>query len=271
MMVSVALASVGAAQNSSFTPQSDQRFSKSVAAAQADVKPLFQAIREGAAGLSEGARAPTVLLSIPLSEISHDQEKARLFLDVSGRSLGVRLRFDGEGGPWIEVSQGSAVFVSAAADLKNGIEKQFPFGVYKLVYQNGILNIFPVGRKDSAPAAVSLTALLGSLYATADRVVFPYVTYALAYEDGRSGVPGSVDLVRKDDQGVYWTAYNSLADLAQIQWFVIIDGIMEGIRIEGQDLVFYSQPYSGLSSSPHPTTLFLKSYLLGSAASGGRQ
>ncbi|MBI4678562.1 MAG: hypothetical protein HY748_13370 [Elusimicrobia bacterium] len=61
-------------------------------------------------------------------------------------------------------------------------------------------------------------------------------------------IPASVSLIREDQQGRFWVTYGKASEVAaEIKWFVAINGVMYGMKLEAPNLVFYSKPVPPVS------------------------
>ncbi|MBI3553041.1 MAG: hypothetical protein HY077_11050 [Elusimicrobia bacterium] len=186
------------------------------------------------------------VLRIPLSEITRNQERAWVYEQAGRGTLGFCAALDPKADFWIKLRQNDRFAAHPLNDFEAGVEEDFPSDRYKIVLENGMLRAFPVDPPQSPQAHVSTPALLRGLYETAEHVLFTPVEYAVAYEDGGL-VPASVSLIREDNAGRFFVSYHSKAELSEIQWFVSIDGTMYGMKLEGDDLVFSSEPTPALA------------------------
>ena len=141
---------------------------------------------------------------------------------------------------WVKLRQQDYAVAYPRERFSEGVEEDFPVERYRFVYENGNIRAFPAAPPQEPQAIVSIPALLRSLYDASLHVLFTPVDYAVLYEDGAL-VPASISLIRQDEAGRFMVTHKSLRELASIQWFVSIDGSMVGMRLEGQNLVFYSK------------------------------
>jgi hypothetical protein len=186
------------------------------------------------------------VLRIPLSEIVRNQERAWTWDENSASRVGFCAAFDPQAELWIKLKDRGATAAHKLSDFEAGVEEDFPDGRTRVVLENGYLRAFPVHSPQTPQAHVSVPSLVRGLYNAAEHVLFTPVDYALVYEDG-GAVPSSLSLIREDDAGRFYISYHSKAELSQIVWLVSIDGTMYGARLQGEDLVFYSEPTPGAS------------------------
>ncbi|MCH8851049.1 MAG: hypothetical protein IID41_00190, partial [Planctomycetes bacterium] len=71
-------------------------------------------------------------------------------------------------------------------------------------------------------------------------VLFTPIEYAVTYEDGNLST-ASISLIREDNVGRFWLTYKTRPERRKIHWFVSINGIHHGMKIVGDDLVFYTK------------------------------
>ena len=77
---------------------------------------------------------------------------------------------------------------------------------------------------------------------SARRFTLGPVTYAALWSDG-SVTPAALDLLRRDRDGNYFVTYRSPKEMrAAVQWFLGADMVLYGMRFDGADLVFVSEP-----------------------------
>lgn len=183
------------------------------------------------------------VLRIPLAEIVRDQERAWTWDENSSSRIGFCAAFDPAAELWIKLKNQGRTVAHKLSDFEAGVEENFPDGRTRIVLENGYLRAFPARPPQTPQAHVSVPALTRSLYNAAEHVLFTPVDYAVVYEDGGQ-VPASLSLIREDAAGRLHVSYHSKAELAQIVWFVAIDGTLYGMKIEGSDLVFYTEPAS---------------------------
>lgn len=186
---------------------------------------------------------PKEILRLSLSEIRRDQERA-YERHAAGRGvLEFSAGFDPEAELWLKVRQHGVEAARDYATVQKGFELELPVERYKFVLENGFVRAFPVAPPQSPQARASLPALIRGLYNAALQVEFSPIRYAIVHEPGLSdSVPASLCLIREDLQGRFWITHKTLAEMRQIQWFVSINGLMRGMRIEGGELVFFSKP-----------------------------
>lgn len=185
--------------------------------------------------------APREELRIPLSEISAQQARSQDYEPVGRGGVGFTAALDDKAELWIRLRQQdqNAAFPLAAFD--KGVDVDFPVERVHALVENGVIRAYPVDEPQTPQAHVMIPDLLRALVTDAEHVLFTPVDYAVLYEnDGL--VPPSLSLVREDQSGRYYVNYHSVAELAQISWFVSIDGTMHGVEIDGKDVVFFSKP-----------------------------
>lgn len=155
-------------------------------------------------------------------------------------TLELAASFDTTAQLWIKIRSQGQVVAHAQTELENGVTETLPSGTFRFLFAGGALSIVPV-----SPAGPKVTIqsneLVRALYDNTRRIRFDPVDYALAYEDGSTS-PASVSLIRVDDNGLFWVNNHSLAELSQLSWFVGINGVLYGVKIDGDELVFVSEP-----------------------------
>ncbi|MBI5240453.1 MAG: hypothetical protein HY926_08260 [Elusimicrobia bacterium] len=186
--------------------------------------------------------APKPILRVPLKEIVVQQERAAEQAQVGRGSIDFKLGLDPQADLWVKFKQGNRAAAHALADLEKGVDERFPVEAYHFAVKDWIVRAYPLAQPQSPQANVSVAALLRQTYELAEHVRFEPVEYAMLFEDGGL-VPASLSLVREDRNGVLQVTYNRLADVQKaVQWFLGVDGILYGMKVEGVDLVFYSEP-----------------------------
>lgn len=196
---------------------------------------------------SAPAPARTEIMRIPLSKIASMQKSAWVPRIVGMGTLELAASFDATGSLWIKLrSQGRASAYSRT-ELEKGLTQTFPSGRFNLSFADDAISIIPVDPP-GPKVSIQSNELVRALYDNAKRVRFDPVDYAVAYEDGSQG-PASLSLIRVDENGLFWVNYHTLGELSQLSWFVGIDGILYGVKIDGDDLVFVSEPLPGTQSA----------------------
>lgn len=184
---------------------------------------------------------PKEILRLSLSEIARDQARAAQRQTVGRGAISFSVGFDPEAALWIKLEQERRIEARTWAQLEQGFELDLPVEPVRFVLEQGMVRAIPLTPPYSPQTSVSFPSLLRGLTNAAVQVQFAPVTYSVVYEDG-SSVPASICLIREDREGRFWVTHNTLAELRAIQWFVSINGSMRGMRLEDQELVFYSKP-----------------------------
>ncbi|MCX5795856.1 MAG: hypothetical protein NTY77_10210 [Elusimicrobia bacterium] len=186
--------------------------------------------------------APREVLRIPLQEIVSQADRAAESRQVGRGDIGFSLGLDPQADLWVKFRQGSRAAAHPVADLEQGLDEAFPVEAYHFAVKDWMIRAYPAAQPQTPQADVSVAALLRRTYELAEHVLFTPVEYAVLYEDGGL-VPGSVSLIREDAQGQLMVNYNKLADVQkEIQWFLGVNGVLYGMKVEGGQLVFYSEP-----------------------------
>lgn len=187
------------------------------------------------------ADVPKPILRLSLKEIAQDQDRAFTDVPIGRTAVAFALGFDPEAELWVKVRQQGQNLAFPRAKLETGVEADLPAERYKFLYENGAIRFFSAYDPQSPHSRVSVGELLRNLYNAAQLVVFSPVEYAVVYEPGGL-VPASICLLRRDQAGTIWITHKTLEEMATIRWFLAINGMMTGMRLEGQDLVFYNKP-----------------------------
>jgi hypothetical protein len=187
--------------------------------------------------------APKPVLSIPLQEIAVEQDRAVAYEAVGRGKIGFNIALDPQAELWVEFRQGGRLVGHTIPALEKGVEESFPAEAYRFAVKDWVVRAAPLAEPQSPQASVPVPALLRSSYGLALHVLFDPVEYAVLYEDGASGVPASLSLLREDRDGTLYVTFNKLSDLqARMKWFLAVNGTMFAMKVEGSSLVFYSQP-----------------------------
>lgn len=181
------------------------------------------------------------VLTLTLKEIASDQSRAAISERVGKGVISFSVGLDPKADLWINLRQEEHSLARPLKDFESTLEADFPVERYGFLYENGNIRAFPTEHPRSPQAIVSVPSMLRSLYNASLHVLFTPVEYAVVYEDG-SRVPGSVSLIRQDYTGRFMITHKSLQELAQVVWFVSINGTFYGMRLEGENLVFYAKP-----------------------------
>jgi hypothetical protein len=195
--------------------------------------------------------APKPVLSIPLREIAAEQDRAVAYADVGRGRIGFNIALDPQAELWVEFRQGGRLAGYPLPALEKGVDARFPVEDYRFAVQDWVVRAYPLLQPQSPQASVPVPALLRSSYELALHVLFDPVEYAVLYEDGASGVPASLSLLREDRDGTLYVTFSKLSDLqTKLKWFLAVNGTMFGMKVEGDSLVFYSQPVPAVSEVP---------------------
>lgn len=183
-----------------------------------------------------------VVLTVDLADVSRGQDKAWLSRPAGASALDFALGLDAQGLAWVKFRQGGRIAAHPWTRLQPpGVEESFPGGRFLLRAAGSIVEARPL-PEGGAVGATSLGELVELLYGTARRVRFEPVEYALAYESGES-LPPSLCLVRRDREGRHWVTHRSLEELrGKVNWFLAVDGVLFGMRLEASALHFVSKP-----------------------------
>ncbi|MBI5882031.1 MAG: hypothetical protein HZB91_02880 [Elusimicrobia bacterium] len=185
------------------------------------------------------------ILTVPLKDVIAEQDRAVAWQEVGRGSIGFGVGLDPEAGLWVKFRQDRVRSAHALAALEGGVVERFPVESYKFVLENGNVRAFPVQEPQTPQAIVSVPAMLRQAYNLAAHVLFTPVDYAVLYEPETQGsaIPASVSLIREDQAGNFWVTYGKASETAAaIKWFVAINGVMYGMKLEAPNLVFYSKP-----------------------------
>lgn len=142
---------------------------------------------------------------------------------------------------WIKFRQGGEVLVRTAAALADWNDLDLPNEPARAIYENGMVRFHPALDSRAQHTVVSVPGLIRGLYDASLHVLLGgAVDYAVTVEDGP--VPASICLLRRDNGGTIWVTHRSQAEMRELQWFLAVNGVLYGMKLEGQDLVFYSKP-----------------------------
>lgn len=202
-----------------------------------DTIPITPAAKAAPVGAAGGE--PRAILKLSLQEITQNQERAYSLYPVGRGYIAFSVGLD-PAGHWVKFRQDGRSAAHALAELEQGVEESFPVEPYRFLYENRLIRAIPVWEPQEPQANVMPADLIQGLYSAALRVLFTPLEYAVVYEDG-SLAPASVSLIREDIRGRRWLIHHKAAELKEIRWFVTLDGKAYGMRLEGEDLVFYSK------------------------------
>jgi len=180
------------------------------------------------------ANSPQPILSLPLAEIRAAQNSSIIVREVDG----VSLSFSAASGPemlWLRVSGEDETHQWSWKTLSGGVSASFGGKIVKISADDrGLINVGSV--------SFNLLDEMWRLYGKAVHIRIDPVLYAVTYEDGSAGIPHSISLIRRDTQGMGWIAYRDSQRLATIHYFIAVNGVLYGMRLEGENLVFYAKP-----------------------------
>lgn len=218
-----------------------------------DGKPALPAARPEPLAPAAAQPAPKPVLAIPLREIAAEQDRAVAYEAVGQGRVGFNIALDPQAELWVEFRQGENLVGHPIPALEKGVDARFPVEDYRFAVQDWTVRAYPLAAPQSPQANLPVPALLRSAYELSLHVLFDPVEYAVLTEDGKSGVPASLSLLRQAQDGTLYVTYNKLSDLqAKLKWFLAVNGVMFGMKLEGDSLVFYSQPVPdiGLRRAP---------------------
>ncbi|MBI5624812.1 MAG: hypothetical protein HY924_13625 [Elusimicrobia bacterium] len=197
-----------------------------------------------AVAVAEAPAQPQVILTLPLKEIVADAERAFTWQPVGRGAIGVSVGFDPLAEVWVKFKQDRVRSAHSLTSLAKGVTERFPVETYKFTAEKDTVTAFPVQEPQTPQATASVQAMLRQVYTAAAHVQVPLVEYAVLFEEERQGsaIPASVSLMREDRYGNFWITYGTAAEAAKgIKWFVGVNGVIYGMRLEGSNLVFYSK------------------------------
>lgn len=200
-----------------------------------------------------------VVSKISLDKISLRQKSAFLTRPAGQGAMDFSLGFAPDTELWLKFRQDNQrqklTGAYPFASVQKGFVSRFPLGYYRIWSKDGLIHADPATGPTEPKASVSLTEVFESLLNRCVTIRIGPITYAILREDGAL-LPASVSLLRKDTAGRYWVTYNADKDLSQIQWFVSVDGVLYGLRREGETLAFYSKPATSLAPPSLETSVF---------------
>lgn len=180
---------------------------------------------------------PKVVLRLALSEVDRNQARAWRREAVGPGTLEFAAGFDPEADLWVKLRGRKTVAYPLTA-LAKGVDTDAGDEPLRVVYENGRVRAIPASGPQ---AAVSAAGLVRSLHDVSVHVLFAPVEYAVVRESG-GPVPDSLCLIREAQDGGLWVTYRTPAQLAEINWFLAVGGTLFGMRLEGAELVFYTEP-----------------------------
>lgn len=192
------------------------------------------------------------VLRLSLKEIVENQERAYASHPVGRGHVEFSLGLDPEADLWVKLRQDGRAVAHPLARLEAGVDEDFPVEAYRFLYENGNIRALPLAEPRSPQAIVSVPGMLRNLYELSLHALFTPVDYAVLYEDGRLG-PASVSLIREDHRGTFWITHKTLKEMQTVQWFLAVDGVMFGMRLAGDSLVFYSAPVPDVPPKAAPS------------------
>lgn len=187
------------------------------------------------------AEQPRHLVSVPLAEIAAAAAAAEQTRPAGHGSIAFSAGLDPRANTWIKFRQEGRLIARSESDLTQGVRVSLPLGTYRFSVKADLLEAAPVDAPGTPSASLSISGLLLAAYTAAPHAAIAPLKYAMLYEDG-SLIPASICLLRKDDNGILWATYAKVSELQRMQWFVAVNGVMYGMRIEGGALAFYAQP-----------------------------
>ncbi len=183
---------------------------------------------------------PKPVFSIGLDEIERRQSEAFEFHRVGRADVGFSAAVGPDAGPWIKLAQKGALHAAALDKFDQGLDVDLPYERYRFIREQDDIRAFPVNAPQSQ-ARVPIGELIDRLYRLSTHVRFPLSEYAVMHE--RGGVlPAAVSLLRRNDQGTLMLTHFQAAELDQVRWFLSVNDIRYGLKIEKDRLVFYSTP-----------------------------
>ncbi|MFC1522464.1 hypothetical protein ACFL6Y_08660 [Elusimicrobiota bacterium] len=187
--------------------------------------------------------AITPEFSVKLEDIASVQKGAYVYRKVGQHEIGFSIGIDKGSDEmiWVKLIQDNIETAYPLSRFIEGFEEDMPLGRYSFLYKDKNISAWPASRKPDAATKVSFFGLLDVLYARTIHVQFSLEEYALTYEDGKIG-PISVSLLQKDREGRVWATRKHPKELSKIYWFLAVDETWYGMRIKGEELVFYSKP-----------------------------
>ena len=160
-------------------------------------------------------------------------------LDAGGASFELRIGLAADGDLPFSATQGGVTRTWGWDALEKGVEADFPAGRFKASFDGRWLVLAPLGG--GAEGRVWVNSLLARYYDAAPHVPIDPVTWAVLVQ-GDPAAPEAVGLLRRDQEGNFFVAYRTRAEMAGINWFVAINGQLYGMRPEKGLLTVYTKP-----------------------------
>ncbi len=190
---------------------------------------------------SAAPETPRPILRLTLDEIRRDQDRAFQGYPLGRSWLELSVGLDPAAELWIKFRQGGEVLGRTVKALSDWNDLDLPGEPARAIYENGLLRFHPALDPRAQHTVVPVPGLIRGLYDASLHVLLGgAVDYAVVVEDGP--VPESLCLLRRDNGGTIWVTHRSKAEMAELQWFLAVNGTLYGMRMEGDSLVFYSKP-----------------------------
>lgn len=185
------------------------------------------------------ADAPRIVLAVPLKEAADAQANLLRNLEAGGASFELRIGLAADGDLPFSAAQGGVTRTWSWAELEKGVESDFPAGRFRAAFDGRWLVLTP--STGGPEGRVWVNSLLARYFDAAPHVALDPVTWAVLVQ-GPASAPEAVGLLRRDQEGNFFLAYRTRAEMANIDWFVAINGQFYGMRPEKGLLTVYTKP-----------------------------
>lgn len=188
------------------------------------------------------AAPPAVVERVAVAEVEAAQAAAWFPLNAGGVSFAVQVGFL-DAGSVLKLRETRGIRRFSWPRLAQGVGLELDGRQLYLHHSenNRRLEVYLPLAFDAPSAVAPIAAVLDVQFERGRRLVIGPVRYAMFVEPGLGAEPG-YGLLRRDAEGDFWVTHWTARELADLRWFLAVDGTMYGFRLEGERLVLHAQP-----------------------------
>ena len=200
-----------------------------------------------AVNLLKQKNTPSELSSVSLAKLAIERRESANLIEIGDYKFFSTLIIDNNWdiyfAIWPKDSSMDNKTLWLEAELEKGAVYEYRGIKFNLVLENGIVNIAYDEPGNKFISKISYDDIFHKLYFNAEKIIFAdRVEYAIIRNHDPLNDKEGIIALRRDREGMFWYSFN-LDDIIsnQIKWLVGINGVLYGMRIQDNNLVFFSK------------------------------
>ena len=200
-----------------------------------------------AVNLLKQKNIPSELSSVSLSKLAVERRESANLIEIGNYKFFSTLITDNNWelyfAIWPENSSMDNKTLWLGAELEKGVVYEYQGIKFNIVLENGNITIAYDESENKFISKISYDDIFLKLYFNAEKIIFAdRVEYAIIRNHDPLNDKDGIIALRRDREGMFWYSFN-LDDIIsnQIKWLVGINGVLYGMRVCSENLVFFSK------------------------------